>query len=125
MLSHAKKKKKVVAVGVFTITARFNNLLVNVSDRHGGTIVQTSAGARGFKGSKKCTPYAAQVTAEYAANFVYGCGMKTVFIVVKGPGLGRDSAIRAVRNAGLGVIEIVDKTPVPHNGCRLKKRRRV
>ena len=107
------------------ILATFNNIIVTISDPQGGVLVTTSAGAHGFKGSKKSTPYAAQVTAEHAAKIAVDLGMKTVSVLVCGPGSGRESAIRAIKSSGLGIIFIRDNTPIPHNGCRLKGKRRV
>ncbi|MBN1688882.1 MAG: 30S ribosomal protein S11 [Candidatus Omnitrophica bacterium] len=122
----AKKKKiKQVARGVVHITASFNNTIVTVTDPTGAAICWSSAGAAGFKGSKKSTPFAAQVASEKAAKKAIEFGMKEVEVVVKGPGAGRESAIRALQMAGLQINAIHDCTPVPHNGCRPPKRRRV
>lgn len=119
------KAKKNVAVGVVHINASFNNTIVTVSDLQGNVIAWWSAGAAGFKGSRKSTPYAAQITAEAAVRKAMDHQLKTVSIQVKGPGVGRESALRAVQNLGLVITSIKDITPVPHNGCRPPKRRRV
>lgn len=120
-----KKVKKDVPVGVAHIQASFNNTIVTITDPAGNVVAWSSAGRRGFKGSRKSTPFAAQVTAEDAAKRALDVGMKTVAVLVKGPGAGRESAIRALAAAGLRVSAIRDVTPVPHNGCRPPKRRRV
>lgn len=119
------KKKKLVAVGVAHIAATFNNTIVTITDSQGDVVCWSSAGMNGFKGSRKSTPYAAQVTAEKVALRAIEHGMKTISVKVKGPGTGRESAVRALANAGLNVTTIKDITPVPHNGCRPPKRRRV
>lgn len=125
----AKKrvKKKVVADihGKAFIRATFNNVQVTITDMYGNTLSWSSAGRNGFKGSKKNTPYAAQVSAEKAAKEAFDMGLRKVEVMVKGPGSGREAAIRALSVAGLEVHSIVDKTPIPHNGCRPPKRRRV
>lgn len=125
----AKKriKKKVVADvhGKAFVKATFNNVIVTISDMYGNTLAWSSSGKNGFRGSKKNTPYAAQVSAEQAARVAYDMGLRKVDVVVKGPGSGREAAIRALAGAGLEVHSIIDKTPVPHNGCRPPKRRRV
>lgn len=120
-----KKEKKAVHSGSVFIQATFNNTIVTITDKTGNVVAWSSAGAHGFKGSRKGTPYAAQITAENAAKKAMGFGMRQVDIFVKGPGAGRESAIRAVSSAGLGVNIIRDITPVPHNGTRPPKRRRV
>lgn len=120
-----KKEKKVVHSGSVYIQATFNNTIVTITDKSGNVVAWSSAGAHGFKGSRKGTPYAAQITAENAAKKAMGFGMRQVDVFVKGPGAGRESAIRAVSSAGLGVNIIRDITPVPHNGTRPPKRRRV
>jgi len=120
-----KKVKKDVPIGVAHIQASFNNTIVTITDPTGNVIAWCSAGRRGFKGSRKSTPFAAQVTAEDAARRAVDMGMKSVTVLVKGPGAGRESAIRALAAAGLRVAAIRDVTPVPHNGCRPPKRRRV
>ncbi len=122
----AKKKKiKQVARGVVHILASFNNTFVTITDPKGNALCWSSAGAAGFKGSKKSTPFAAQIASEQAAKKALEHGMKEVEVFVKGPGAGRESAIRALQAAGLAVSAIHDMTPIPHNGCRPPKRRRV
>lgn len=120
-----KKEKRNVPTGIAHIQASFNNTLVTITDMNGNAIVWGSAGAMGFKGSRKSTPFAAQRAAEGVAKKAMECGMKQVDVYVKGPGSGRESAIRALQSAGLKVNLIKDVTPVPHNGCRPPKRRRV
>ncbi|MFA6378317.1 MAG: 30S ribosomal protein S11 [Candidatus Omnitrophota bacterium] len=123
-----KAKKKVlrgVTNGEIHIQASFNNTIVSVTDTQGRVIVWSSPGHMGFKGSKKSTPFAAQITASDAAKRAKELGLETVDVYVKGPGAGRESAIRAVSAAGLKVMSIRDVTPVPHNGCRPRKKRRV
>ena len=120
-----KKKVHVDAVGVAHIKASFNNVLVTLTDIYGNTISWSSAGKNGFKGSRKNTPYAAQTTAESAAKEAYDLGLRKVDVLVKGPGAGREAAIRALNTAGLSIMSIKDITPIPHNGCRPPKRRRV
>ncbi|MHB1049480.1 MAG: 30S ribosomal protein S11 [Bacteroidota bacterium] len=123
----AKKKKKIhVDVnGKVFIKATFNNVIVTITDTYGNTISWSSAGKNGFKGSRKNTPYAAQVSAEAAAKEAYDLGLRKVEVFVKGPGSGREAAIRSLQTAGLEVTVIRDITPIPHNGCRPPKRRRV
>lgn len=123
--SNKKRVKKNVATGVAHISATFNNTIITITDVHGATISWSSAGARGFKHSRKSTPFAAQLAAEDAARKARDHGMKTVSVFLKGPGSGRESALRAIQSAGLKVTLIRDVTPVPHNGCRSPKRRRV
>lgn len=120
-----KKKVKHVARGIAHITASFNNTIVTISDPQGNAICWSSSGAAGFKGSKKSTPFAAQVASEQAAKKALEFGMKEVEVYIKGPGSGRESAIRALQAAGLQISAIHDITPIPHNGCRPPKRRRV
>ena len=123
-----KSRKKVVRTvteGVAHILASFNNTVVTITDRTGNVVAWSSCGAVGFSGSKKSTPFAAQVTAESAAKKAIEHGMKTVEVSVKGPGSGRESAIRALQATGLQISMIRDVTPIPHNGCRPPKRRRV
>lgn len=124
----AKKIKKAVkapASGVAHILATFNNTIVTITDRQGNTITWASTGSSGFKGSKKSTPFAAGIAAENAARKAAERGMKEVEVSVKGPGSGRESAIRSIQAAGLVIRSIKDVTPIPHNGCRPEKRRRV
>ena len=120
-----KKNKKNVPSGVAHIKASFNNTIINISDSAGQTIVWTSGGSVGFKGSRKSTPFAAQLAAEEAGKKAMEHGMKHVEVVIKGPGNGRESAIRALGSTGLNITVIKDITPIPHNGCRPSKRRRV
>ena len=123
-----KSRKKVmrnVSEGVAHILATFNNTQVTITDRAGNVVSWASCGSSGFSGSKKSTPFAAQIAAEQAAKKSIEHGMKTVEVYVKGPGSGRESAIRALQAAGLGISMIKDVTPFPHNGCRPPKRRRV
>ncbi len=123
--SARKRKVKVDPVGQAHIQATFNNIIITLTNNNGEVIAWSSAGKMGFKGSKKNTPYAAQVAAEDAAKTAYEAGLRRVRVFVKGPGNGRESAIRTIHNNGIEVIEIVDVTPIPHNGCRPPKRRRV
>lgn len=123
-VKNAKRKRNVV-VGVAHINTSFNNTIVTISDMQGDVLSWSSSGSNGFSGSKKSYPYAAQITAEKAATAAMAFGLKTVSVKVKGPGSGRDTAIRALASAGLTVTVIKDITPVPHNGCRPPKRRRV
>ncbi len=120
-----KKVKKNVVDGVAHIHASFNNTIITITDRQGNTLAWASAGGAGFKGSRKSTPFAAQVAAEKASNVVKEFGMKNVEVMVKGPGPGRDSAVRALNSAGFNISSISDVTPIPHNGCRPPKKRRV
>ena len=123
----AKKKKKVnvEAVGQAHIQATFNNIIISLTNNQGQVISWSSAGKMGFRGSKKNTPYAAQLAAEDAVNVAKEAGLRKVKVYVKGPGNGRESAIRSIHNGGIEVTEIIDVTPLPHNGCRPPKRRRV
>ena len=120
-----KAKKKNVTSGIAHIQSTFNNTIITITDLNGNTVSWSTAGARGFKGSRKSTPFAAQLAAEDAARKAQDAGMKTVALFVKGPGAGRESALRAFQNVGMRVTLIRDVTPVPHNGCRPPKRRRV
>ena len=119
------KRKKNVVMGIVHILATFNNTLVTVTDTQGDVISWASAGGEGFKGSRKSTPYAAQLAAEKAAQKAMQYGVKTVSVSLKGPGSGRESAVRAISSVGINITAIKDETPVPHNGCRPPKRRRV
>ncbi len=121
----AKKVKKNIPNGAAHIQTTFNNTIVTITDQSGNVIAWSSAGSLGFKGSKKGTPFAAQVASETAAKKAMEMGMKQVEVYVKGPGAGRETAIRALQAAGLEITLIKDVTPVPHNGCRPPKRRRV
>ncbi|MCR9171990.1 MAG: 30S ribosomal protein S11 [bacterium] len=127
MAKTQKKKKnvKVDGLGQAHIQATFNNVIISLTNNSGQVISWSSAGKMGFRGSKKNTPYAAQVAAEDAAKEAHDAGLRKVKVYVKGPGNGRESAIRSLHNAGIEVTEIIDVTPLPHNGCRPPKRRRV
>jgi small subunit ribosomal protein S11 len=120
-----KKAKKNVPHGVVHIQASFNNTLVTISDMAGNAISWCSAGAKGFKGSRKSTPFAAQVAADEAARRAQDHGLKSAVVLVKGPGSGREAALRALASSGIKVTLVKDVTPLPHNGCRPPKRRRV
>jgi len=120
-----KKVRRNVTVGVVHIKATFNNTVITITDTKGDTICWASAGTSGFKGSRKSTPFAGQMSAQQAADKAMKCGMKEVEVKVKGPGSGRESAITSLQAAGLKIKSIEDVTPLPHNGCRPKKRRRV
>ena len=120
-----KHEKKVVPQGVVHIQATFNNTMISITDLQGNLVAQCSAGAMGFRGSRKGTPFAAQQASLKAANIARDSGMRSVEVRVKGPGSGRESAIRAIQSAGIDVRLIRDVTPIPHNGCRPPKRRRV
>jgi small subunit ribosomal protein S11 len=120
-----KKVKKNVNEGVAHIQATFNNTLVNISDRQGNTLCWSTPGASGFKGSRKSTPFAAQVAADNAAKAAQEHGVSSLDVEVKGPGPGRESAVRALHAAGIKITSITDVTPLPHNGCRPPKKRRV
>lgn len=120
-----KVEKKNIANGVVHIQATFNNTIVSITDAAGNVISWATAGGQGFKGSRKSTPFAAQMAAETAAKKAQEHGLRSVEVQVKGPGAGRESALRALSNAGLAITVIKDVTPIPHNGCRPPKRRRV
>lgn len=120
-----KRDKKVGAMGVAHIKSTFNNTMITITDPSGNTVAWSSAGNQGFKGSRKSTPFAAQTAAETAARKAVDMGMRKVEVFVKGPGAGREAAVRALQSAGLEVDVIRDVTPIPHNGCRPSKRRRV
>lgn len=123
--SRKRRVKKNIQNGIAHIRSTFNNSIVTITDEHGNAVSWSSAGALGFKGSRKSTPFAAQMASEAAAKQAMEHGMKFVDVTVKGPGAGREAAIRALQSAGLEVTSIKDVTPVPHNGCRPPKRRRV
>lgn len=125
MIRTRKKKKRNIPFGVAHIHSSFNNTLITISDTNGEVVSWSSSGAKGFKGSRKSTPFAAQVAAEECTRKAMDVGMKTVSVMVKGPGSGRESAIRAIGAAGMKIAMIRDVTPIPHNGCRPPKRRRV
>ena len=120
-----KKVKRVVSDGVAHIHATFNNTIVTISDRQGNALTWATAGGSGFRGSRKSTPFAAQVAAERAGQAAQELGMKNLEVMVKGPGPGRDSAVRALNGIGFKISRIDDVTPIPHNGCRPPKKRRV
>ncbi len=120
-----RSERKNIAVGEAHIKSTFNNTIVSITDPSGNVIAWQSAGTAGFKGSRKSTPFAAQVAAEAAAKAAMEHGLKKIQVFVKGPGSGRETAIRSLQAAGLEVVSIQDRTPVPHNGCRPRKRRRV
>ena len=120
-----KKVKRVVSDGVAHIHATFNNTIVTISDRQGNALSWATAGGSGFRGSRKSTPFAAQVAAERAGQAAQELGMKNLEVMVKGPGPGRDSAVRALNGIGFKISRIDDVTPIPHNGCRPPKKRRV
>ena len=123
--SSKKRVVKVEALGQAHIHSSFNNIIISMTNNVGQVISWSSAGKKGFRGSKKNTPYAAQVAAEECAKTAYDLGLRKVKVFVKGPGSGRESAIRAISGVGIDVTEITDVTPLPHNGCRPSKRRRV
>jgi small subunit ribosomal protein S11 len=123
--SKKKKEKKNILTGVAHIQSTFNNTIVTITDPSGNVVAWSSAGAHGFKGSRKSTPFAAQLAAEDAAKKAMEHGMRNVEVYVKGPGAGREAALRALQAAGFNVVLIKDVTPIPHNGCRPPKRRRV
>jgi small subunit ribosomal protein S11 len=120
-----KKEKKNISSGVVHIQSTFNNTIVTITDQGGKVVAWSSAGVHGFKGSRKSTPFAAQLTAEDAAKKAMEHGMRSVEVYVKGPGAGRESALRSLQAAGFNILLIKDVTPIPHNGCRPPKRRRV
>ncbi len=119
------RKVKVEAVGQAHVNATFNNIIISLTNNSGEVISWSSAGKQGFRGSKKNTPYAAQMAAADCAKVAFDAGLRKVKVFVKGPGGGRESAIRTIHNSGIEVMEIMDITPIPHNGCRPPKRRRV
>ena len=123
--SKKKKVKKVVNEGIAHINASFNNTIVTITDKQGNTLAWATSGGSGFRGSRKSTPFAAQIAAEKAGQKATVFGLKSLEVLVKGPGPGRDSAVRALNNAGYKITNIKDITPLPHNGCRPPKKRRV
>ncbi len=128
MVKAQKKTKKKIHIdskGIAHIQASFNNVVVTITDIYGNTIAWSSAGRNGFKGSRKNTPFAAQVTAEAAAKDAFDAGLRKVDVFIKGPGAGREAAIRSLANVGIHIETIKDITPIPHNGCRPPKKRRV
>ena len=120
-----RRERKNITSGVAHVNATFNNTMITITDAQGNTIAWSSAGSQGFKGSRKSTPYAAQIAGEDAGNKAMEHGMKTLEVQVKGPGSGRESALRALQTVGFNITSIQDVTPIPHNGCRPRKRRRV
>jgi len=120
-----KKEKKNVPTGLAHVQSTFNNTIITITDRQGNTLAWATAGGSGFRGSRKSTPFAAQVAAERVANAAQEYGMKSVDVFVKGPGPGRESAVRSLNASGLRINSIADVTPIPHNGCRPPKKRRV
>ncbi|MDC0576375.1 30S ribosomal protein S11 [Nitrosomonadaceae bacterium] len=120
-----KKVKKNVAEGIAHIHASFNNTIVTITDRQGNALSWATSGGAGFKGSRKSTPFAAQVAAEKASKYAQECGVKNIEVRIKGPGPGRESAVRALNAAGFKITSIADVTPFPHNGCRAPKKRRI
>ena len=124
-VSKKRRERKNIEKGRAHIRSSFNNTIVTITDLNGNALSWASAGEMGFKGSRKSTPYAAQTAAETAAKLAMEHGLKTVEVFIKGPGQGRESAIRALQTAGLEIVSIKDVTPIPHNGCRPPKRRRV
>ena len=123
--SSKKRVVKIDAIGKAYVNASFNNIIITLTNNNGQVISWSSAGKMGFKGSKKNTPYAAQMAAQEAAKVAYDLGLRKVKVFIKGPGAGRESAIRTIHTSGIEVSEIMDITPLPHNGCRPPKRRRV
>lgn len=121
----SRKERKNIISGVAHVLSTFNNTMVTISDVHGNTVSWSSAGTQGFKGSRKSTPYAAQVAAEDAGRKAREHGMQTLEVEISGPGSGRESALRALQAMGFSITSIRDMTPIPHNGCRPRKRRRV
>ena len=124
-MAEKKKAKRVVVDGLAHIHASFNNTIITITDRQGNALSWATSGGSGFRGSRKSTPFAAQVAAERASNVAVEFGMKSVDVFVKGPGPGRESAVRAINAAGLKINSIADVTPFPHNGCRAPKKRRI
>lgn len=124
-MAKAKKEKRAVSKGVAHIKSTFNNTIISITDPQGNVIAWSSSGAQGFKGSRKGTPFAAQVAAETAAKKAIDYGVKAVDVYINGPGAGRESALRSLQSAGFSISLIRDVTPLPHNGCRPPKRRRV
>ena len=120
-----RRERKNIAAGIAHVNSTFNNTIITITDAQGNSIAWSSAGAQGFKGSRKSTPYAAQVVGEVVGRAAMEHGMKTLEVEVKGPGSGRESALRALQSVGFTITAIRDVTPIPHNGCRARKRRRV
>ncbi|MCV2525926.1 MAG: 30S ribosomal protein S11 [Candidatus Lightella neohaematopini] len=124
-INKRKKLKKQLTDGIAHIHASFNNTIITITDKYGNTLSWATAGGSGFRGSRKSTPFAAQVAAERCSNSVKEYGIKNLEVMINGPGPGRESAIRALNNAGFRITNITDVTPIPHNGCRAPKKRRV
>ena len=124
-LKKKKKIKKNITTGIAFVYSTFNNTIISITDENGNVVSWSSAGAKGFKGSRKSTPYAAQIAADAAASKALECGMKTLSVEVKGPGSGRETALRALQARGFKILSIKDTTPMPHNGTRPPKKRRV
>ena len=120
-----RRERKNIAAGIAHVNSTFNNTIITITEAQGNSIAWSSAGAQGFKGSRKSTPYAAQVAGEVVGRAAMEHGMKTLEVQVKGPGSGRESALRALQSVGFNITAIRDVTPIPHNGCRPRKRRRV
>ena len=120
-----KKAKKNVSDGVAHVHASFNNTIITITDRQGNALSWATSGGQGFKGSRKSTPFAAQVAAEVAGRAAQECGIKTLDVLIKGPGPGRESSVRALNALGIKIVSIADVTPLPHNGCRPPKKRRI
>src|SRR5690349_21745287 len=120
-----RRERKNITSGTAHVSASFNNTMITITDAQGNTIAWSTAGSQGFKGSRKSTPFAAQVAAEDAGRKAMEHGVKTIDVLVKGPGAGRESALRALQSVGFTIMSIKDVTPIPHNGCRPRKRRRV
>ena len=120
-----KKARKNVSDGIAHVHASFNNTIITITDRQGNTLSWASSGGAGFKGSRKSTPFAAQVAAEAAGRAAQECGIKNLEVMIKGPGPGRESSVRALNALGIKIMQIQDVTPIPHNGCRPPKKRRV
>ena len=120
-----KKARKNVSDGIAHVHASFNNTIITITDRQGNTLSWASSGGAGFKGSRKSTPFAAQVAAEAAGRAAQECGIKNLEVMIKGPGPGRESSVRALNALGIKIMQIQDVTPIPHNGCRPPKRRRI
>lgn len=124
-MAKVKKERKVAAKGIANVQSTFNNTIITISDVAGNVIAWSSAGSHGFKGSRKGTPFAAQIAAETACKKAIESGVRSVDVYIKGPGAGREAALRSIQAAGLNITLIRDVTPIPHNGCRPPKRRRV
>ena len=120
-----RRERKNITAAVAHVNASFNNTMITITDAQGNTIAWSTSGSQGFKGSRKSTPFAAQVAAEDAGRKAMDHGVKTLDVLVKGPGAGRESALRALQSVGFTIVSIKDVTPIPHNGCRPRKRRRV